>query len=101
MTESSVPEPVTFTSLVLSLATTAAVHFGDLGDPATGEAMPQNLEGARQMIEMLGMLQDKTKGNLTPQEATILERVLFELRMRFVEAERAAGPAGGSKIIVP
>ena len=101
MTESSAPEPVTFTSLVLSLATTAAVHFGDLGDPATGEAMPQNLEGARQMIEMLGMLQDKTKGNLTPQEATILERVLFELRMRFVEAERAEGPAGGSKIIVP
>jgi hypothetical protein len=101
MTESSALEPVTFMSLVLSLATTAAVHFGDLGDPATGERSPQNLEGARQMIEMLGMLQDKTKGNLTPQEATILERVLFELRMRFVEAERAAGPAGGSKIIVP
>jgi len=100
MTESSALEPVTFMSLVLSLATTAAVHFGDLGDPATGEAMPQNLEGARQMIEMLGMLQDKTKGNLTPQEATILERVLFELRMRFVDAQREPAP-GGPKIIIP
>jgi hypothetical protein len=101
MAESPSPEPVTFTSLVLSLATTAAVHFGDLGDPETGERIPQNLEGARQMIDMLAMLQDKTKGNLTPQEATILERVLFELRMRFVEAERAAGAAGGPRIIVP
>ena len=100
MTESSVPEPVTFTSLVLSLATTAAVHFGDLGDPATGEKSPRNLEGARQMIEMLGMLQEKTKGNLTPQEATILERVLFELRMRFVDAQREPAP-GGPKIIIP
>ena len=101
MTDAPAPEPVTFTSLVLSLATTAAVHFGDLGDPSTGEKIPQNLEGARQMIDMLGMLQDKTKGNLTPQEATILERVLFELRMRFVEAERAGGTAGGPRIIVP
>jgi hypothetical protein len=101
MSESHAPEPVTFTSLVLSLATTAAVHFGDLGDPGTGEKSPRTLEGARQMIDMLAMLQDKTKGNLTPQEATILERVLFELRMRFVEAERESGSAGGPRIIVP
>ena len=100
MDDSQALEPVTFTSLVLSLATTAAVHFGDLGDPATGEKSPRNLEGARQMIEMLGMLQDKTKGNLTPQEATILERVLFELRMRFVDAQREPAP-GGPRIIVP
>jgi hypothetical protein len=51
------------------------------------------------MIDILGILQEKTKGNLTPEEATILERVLFELRMRFVEAERGAGTAG--RIIVP
>jgi len=100
MDDSQALEPVTFTSLVLSLATTAAVHFGDLGDPATGEKSPRNLEGARQMIEMLGMLQEKTKGNLTPQEATILERVLFELRMRFVDAQREPAP-GGPKIIIP
>jgi len=100
MGDSSAPEPVTFTSLVLSLAATAAVHFGDLGDPATGEKSPQNLDGARQMIEMLGMLQEKAKGNLTPQEATILERVLFELRMRFVDARREPAQ-GGPRIIVP
>jgi len=89
---------VTFTSLVMSLATTAAVHFGDLADPATGKAGEPNVEGARQMIEILGILQEKTKGNLDQDEATILERVLYELRMRFVEAQR---DTGGSRIVTP
>lgn len=100
MTESRESDPVTFTSLVLSLATTAAVHFGDLGDPATGERSETNLDGAAQMIDLLAVLQEKTKGNLTPQEATILERVLFELRMRFAEAGQSPAPAE-PRIIIP
>jgi hypothetical protein len=100
MTDEPSPDTVTFMSLVLSLATTAAVHFGDVTDPATGELGERNLEGAQQMIDLLTVLQEKTKGNLTPHEATILERVLFELRMRYVEALKSADPAG-PRIIVP
>ena len=97
MTQETGPQ-VTFSSLVMSLATTAAVHFGDLADPATGQSGEPNIEGARQMIEILGILQEKTKGNLDPDEATILERVLYELRMLFVEVQRNAG---GSRIVTP
>jgi len=89
---------VSFTSLVLSLATTAAVHFGDMGDPTTGAKGEPNLAGARQMIEILGILQEKTRGNLSPEEAGVLEQVLYELRLRFVEADRSGG---GSRIITP
>jgi len=97
MTQETGPQ-VTFTSLVMSLATTAAVHFGDLADPATGQPAEPNVEGARQMIEILGILQEKTKGNLDSDEAAILERVLYELRMRFVEAQR---DAKGPRIVTP
>ncbi|MEI6668066.1 MAG: DUF1844 domain-containing protein [Acidobacteriota bacterium] len=84
---------VTFTGFVLSLMTTAAVHFGDYPDPATGEKLPLNLEGAAQMIEILAMLEQKTRGNLTAQERTMLEQVLYDLRMRFVAAQQYTAPA--------
>ncbi len=91
-------EPLTFSAFVLSLATTAAVHFGDLGEPESGEKQAPNLEAAAQMIDILGMLEDKTKGNLSPDEAQLLEQVLYELRMRFVQVRDANPP---SRIIVP
>jgi len=97
MTHETEPQ-VTFSSLVISLATTAAVHFGDLADPVTGQPGTPNLDGARQMIEILGILQEKTRGNLDSDESTILERVLYELRMRFVEAQREAS---GPRIVTP
>jgi len=97
MTHETEPQ-VTFSSLVISLATTAAVHFGDLADPVTGQPGKPNLDGARQMIEILGILQEKTRGNLDSDESTILERVLYELRMRFVEAQREAS---GPRIVTP
>jgi uncharacterized protein DUF1844 len=75
-----------FTAFVLSLATTAAIHLGDLADPATGERLEPNLEGAAQMIAILSLLDEKTRGNLTAEERQMLEQVLYELRMRFVEA---------------
>ena len=77
---------LTFISFVLSLASTAAIHFGDLPDPVSGKPSEPNLDGASQMIEILSLLDQKTRGNLTAEERQVLEQVLFELRMRFVEA---------------
>jgi uncharacterized protein DUF1844 len=77
---------LSFTAFVLSLASTAAVHFGDLPDPGSGKKSAVNLEGAAQMIEILALLDQKTRGNLTAEERQVLEQVLYELRMRFVEA---------------
>ena len=76
---------LSFTAFVLSLASTAAIHFGDLPDPMSGERMPANLDAASQMIEILGLLDQKTRGNLTAEERQVLEQVLYELRLRFVE----------------
>jgi Domain of unknown function (DUF1844) len=84
------PEPaLSFISFVLSLASTAAIHFGDLPDPISGDRAEVNLEGAAQMIEILALLDLKTRGNLTAEERQVLEQVLYELRLRFVEAKGA------------
>jgi hypothetical protein len=90
------PEPLSFTAFVLSLASTAAIHFGDLPDPVSGERGALNLDGAAQMIEILSLLDQKTRGNLTAEERQMLEQLLYELRMRFVEVSR-----GGKRIIEP
>ena len=90
------PESLSFTAFVLSLASTAAIHFGDLPDPVTGQPADVNLDGAAQMIEILGLLDQKTRGNLTAEERQLLEQLLFELRMRYVEAEKPK-----SRIITP
>jgi Domain of unknown function (DUF1844) len=86
---STEPARLTFTGFVLSLAQTAAIHFGDLVPP--GEAQPAEpyLEGAAQMIEILELLHEKTRGNLTAEERSLLEQILYELRMRFVEAGKS------------
>ncbi len=78
---------LSFTGFVLSLASTAAIHFGDLPDPATGQPAAPDLPAAAQMIEILGLLEQKTRGNLTAEERQVLEQVLYELRMRFVDAQ--------------
>jgi hypothetical protein len=77
---------LSFTAFVVSLATTAAIHLGDLADPATGERLEPNLEGATQMIEILSLLEEKTRGNLSAEERQVLEQVLYELRVRYLEA---------------
>ena len=79
---------VTFNAFVVSLATTAAVHFGDVADPTTGRPVPVNLEGAGQAIEMLALLERKTAGNLTAGEGAFLSQVLAELRRRLIDAHR-------------
>src|ERR1700694_3757801 len=90
---------LSFTAFVVSLASTAAIHFGDMADPLTGERSEVNLDGAAQMIEILSLLDQKTRGNLTAEERQILEQVLYELRLRFVEASQAS--SGGKRIIEP
>jgi hypothetical protein len=87
---------LSFTAFVISLASSAAIHFGDLPDPASGKPGEPNLDGAAQMIEILALLEQKTKGNLTAEERQVLESVLYELRLRFVEAS-----GGGKRIIEP
>jgi hypothetical protein len=87
---------LSFTAFVLSLASTAAIHFGDLPDPVSGEPSEPNLDGAAQMIDILSLLEQKTRGNLTLEERQFLEQVLYELRLRFVEAK-----GGGKRIIEP
>jgi hypothetical protein len=84
-----VPAEVTFNTFVVSLATTAAVHFGDVADPASGEMPQRNIEAAGQAIEMLTLLEEKTRGNLAESEKLFLTQVLFELRARYVEARKA------------
>jgi hypothetical protein len=84
-----------FPDFLLWLATLAAVQFGDLPDPATGKPVEPNLAAAGNVVELIAMLQEKTAGNLTPAEAKLLDDLLYELRMRFVQAQE-----GQNRIII-
>src|SRR5580765_7608991 len=79
---------ISFAAFVLSLAHTAAVHFGDIPDPVSGERAESNLPAAQQMIDILSLIETKTRGNLTAEERQLLEQILYELRLRFVEANK-------------
>ena len=79
---------LSFAQFIISLGTTAAVHFGDLPDPVTGDIGEPNLVAAAQMIDLLSLLQDKTRGNLDPAEAKLLDDLLYDLRLRFVQAQQ-------------
>ena len=83
---------ITFNALVVTLATSAAVHLGDAVDPTTKQKMPPDLGAAGHMLDLLAVLAEKTKGNLNPDEDQFLTRVLFELRQRYVEAGKAETP---------
>ena len=89
-------DELSFTGFVLSLAHTAAVHFGDIPDPMTGETSEANLPAAQQMIDILSLLEAKTRGNLSAEERQLLEQIVYELRLRFVEATKPQ-----SRIITP
>ncbi|HVP29464.1 MAG TPA: DUF1844 domain-containing protein [Myxococcota bacterium] len=79
---------IDFSTFVLSLSTSALVHMGRVPDPHTGTPAEKNLEAARETIDLLELLQAKTRGNLEPDETRLLESLLYELRMQFVEASR-------------
>ncbi len=80
---------IDFATFVLSLGTSALYHLGLAPDPASGEPPPEvNLPLARQTIDTLEMLQEKTRGNLDTEESHLLESLLYELRMRCVESSK-------------
>jgi hypothetical protein len=83
------PPPVDFAGFVLSLATSALYHMGFVGDPEHDQPAPEpDLPLARQTIDTLEMLQHKTRGNLDAEEDQLLEGVLYELHLRFVEVSK-------------
>lgn len=80
------PPPMDFSLFVLSLANTALFQLGLVKMPDSKEV--KDISGARQTIDILAILEEKTRGNLTDQEKTLLSETLFQLRMAFVEATR-------------
>lgn len=81
--------PTGFDTLVSYLSTTAMFQLGFLVGPG-GERIPADLVNARRTIDLLEVLQEKTEGNLTEEEARMLNDVLYELRLSFVEVQRRA-----------
>jgi hypothetical protein len=81
------PEGSGFETLVSYLSTTAMFQLGVLPGPS-GERIPSDMVSARRTIDLLEVLQEKTRGNLTPAESRFLEEVLYELRLSYVEVEK-------------
>jgi hypothetical protein len=82
--EGPLPE-IDFTHFIFSLSTSALIQLGEVQDPFT-EKTAKNLPLAKQTIDLIGMLKEKTKGNLTPDEGKMIEYILYDLRMRYVKA---------------
>ena len=79
---------VDFSTFVLSLGTTALYQMGLVPDPETGEAREADLLVAQQTVDTLEMLREKTRGNLEEEERKLIDSLLYELQMRFVEVGR-------------
>lgn len=75
--------PVTFSSFVISLGSSSLMLMGEQLDPRQG-ALPVNLPQAKEIIDLLSVLEEKTKGNLTSEEQTVLRDMLYALRMKYV-----------------
>jgi hypothetical protein len=78
---------VDFSTFLLSLGHSVLVHLGDAPDPSGNKGEP-NLLLARQTIDLISLLSEKTKGNLTGEEERIVEQLLYDLRSRYVEASK-------------
>jgi hypothetical protein len=83
------PQDLTFASFVMGLSTEALALMGEMPHPATGERI-NDLVGAQQLIDIIGILHTKTRGNLTHDEEVLLDAILFDLRMKYVEKARQA-----------
>lgn len=88
----SLPEQASFDDLLRLMATQALMYMGAFPDPQTGQAMVA-LDVAKLHIDMLGVLDEKTKGNLSDDESKALTGILTELRMQFVEVTKAVAKA--------
>lgn len=78
---------VTFPAFVMSLNTSALYHLGEIADPGSGKRIVE-LDLARHAIDTLTLIQSKTKGNLTEDEAELLKNILYDIKMRFVKAAK-------------
>ena len=78
---------VNFSTFVFSLSSSALYHFGEMPDPTTGNKQ-KNLPMAKHTVDILGMLEEKTKGNLTRDEEQLLKNILYDLRMRYVKEKQ-------------
>ena len=76
---------INFVNFLFSISTSALIQMGEIEDPISQQTV-KNLPLAKQTIDLIGMLKEKTKGNLTPDEAKLIENILFDLRMRYVKA---------------
>jgi hypothetical protein len=84
------PPEINFVTFVVSLSTQALMHLGEIPDPMTNQR-ERDLGAAQHIIDILGMLQDKTRGNLDHDEESLLRSILFDLRMKYVESARHLG----------
>jgi hypothetical protein len=81
----TIPLPeVDFASFVLTLSSSALLYFGEFADPVSGKR-ERNLDMAKQTIDILGVLQEKTRGNLSREEEQLMESLLHDLRIKYVE----------------
>lgn len=76
---------INFSAFVISLSTQAVAHLGEIANPIDG-TVAVDLAAARQVIDILGMLREKTMGNLDGSEQALLDNILYDLRMRYVES---------------
>ncbi len=80
-----VPLPeITFSSFIFSLGSSAFIHLGALPDPASGE-VAKNLAMAKQTIDLLALLREKTRNNLTSEEENLFDHLLYDLRMQYIK----------------
>ncbi len=80
---------IDLTAFLLGLAQTALIQLGESPNPETGQRSALDLPAARQTLDVLGMLREKTRGNLTADEERLFEHLLADLRLRYVDAARA------------
>ena len=79
-------QEINFTTFVMGLSTQALMHLGEIVEP--GAPQTPDLPAAKQMIDLLGVLREKTTGNLDAAEEQLLASMLYDLRMRYVEVSR-------------
>jgi hypothetical protein len=78
-------EPINFPSFIVGLATQAMMLLGEIPEPQSGQMLPPNLSAARQTIDVISLLQQKTSGNLTEDESKLMQDVLTSLRLAYVK----------------
>lgn len=85
--KSGLEPAITFPTFLISLASAVVIHLGEAPSPDTGK-VEKNLPLAKQTIDLLTILQDRTRGNLSNEEQQLLQSLLYDLRVRYVSASR-------------